>query len=84
MLLVVEVLHSTTEDLSKSKANHITFWNQCWGGLLATGKIPVANHYLMKDLFLFYVALLIPSLPHIHFFLFSDTCSLGSKGFIKF
>jgi hypothetical protein len=28
--------------------------------------------------------MLIPSLPHMHFFLFSDTCYLGSNGSTKF
>jgi hypothetical protein len=28
--------------------------------------------------------MLIPSLPHMHFFHFSDKCYLGSNGFIKF
>jgi hypothetical protein len=28
--------------------------------------------------------MLIPSLPHVYFFHFSDTCSLGSNGSIKF
>jgi hypothetical protein len=28
--------------------------------------------------------MLIPSLPHLHFFYFSDTCYLGSTGYTKF
>jgi hypothetical protein len=28
--------------------------------------------------------MLTPSLPHVHFFHFSDTCSLGSNGSTKF
>jgi hypothetical protein len=28
--------------------------------------------------------MLTPPLPHVHFFHFSDTCSLGSNGFTKF
>jgi hypothetical protein len=28
--------------------------------------------------------MLTPSLPHMHFFYFSDTCYLGSSGFTKF
>jgi hypothetical protein len=39
---------------------------------------------LMKDLFFFEVLMLIPSLLHMHFFHFNDTCYLGSNGSTKF
>jgi hypothetical protein len=39
---------------------------------------------LKKDLFLFKVVMLTPPLPHVCFFHFSDTCSLGSNGSTKF
>jgi hypothetical protein len=38
----------------------------------------------MKDFIPFLVVMLTPSLPHIYFFHFSDTCYLGFNGPTKF
>jgi hypothetical protein len=44
------------------------------------GANPCSKSLLMKDLFLFYVVMLTPAMPHIRFFQFSDTCNLGLNG----
>ena len=44
----------------------------------------VANHYWRKILFIFQVVMLTLPMPHVCFFHFSDTCSLGSNDSTKF
>jgi hypothetical protein len=53
--------------------------------LVLEGRFDYSTNYCSKSLLKKdFIPFLTPSLPNVHFFHFSDTCSLGSNGSTKF